>query len=81
MLGEIHCLVNDFPEMKEIVVQLTETDKTFAEQNKRYNALDEEIRQLELNDAPIEDESMHSLKHERAQLKDNLYQLLVAAKG
>lgn len=79
MLGEIHCLVNDFPEMEEIVVRLTKTDQAFAKLNDRYNALDEEIRHLELNDAPIADNAMHSLKHERAELKDKLYQSLLSA--
>jgi len=81
MLGEIHSLVNDFPELEDVVMQLTQTDKTFAKLNEKYNALDREIRGLELDDAPIADASMHSLKHERAELKDKLYQLLLSAKG
>ena len=80
MLGEIHCLINDFPNMEERIIKLTKTDQTFAQLNDRYNALDEEIRQLELKDAPIADTSMHSLKHERAELKDKLYQSLVSVK-
>ena len=80
MLGENHSLVNDFPEMEGVVAQLISTDRTFAKLNNRYNELDEEIRQLELQDAPIDDSAMHALKHERADLKDKLYQSLVAAK-
>lgn len=79
MLGEIHCLVNDFPEMEEIVARLIKTDEAFTKLNSRYNALDEEIRGLELKDAPIADDAMHALKHERAELKDKLYQSLVSA--
>jgi len=81
MLGEIHCLVNDFPELKDIVEQLIDTDKQFAEDNDRYNALDEEIREIELADAPIGDDAMHKLKHDRSVLKDSLYKRLIAQKS
>ena len=81
MLGEVHSLVNDFPDKKEVVAKLPETDSAFAELNDRYNVLDKEIRQLELRDAPIADDAMHALKHERAELKDKLYQSLVSASG
>ena len=80
MLGEIHSLVKDFPEMEETVSLLSKTDKTFEQLNGRYNQLDEEIRKLELDNAPVSDDSMHTLKHERSALKDKLYQLLLAAK-
>ena len=79
MLGEIHSLANDFPEMEDVIAQLIETDQGFAQLNKRYNTLDAEIRKLELKDAPISDEAMHELKHDRAELKDSLYRALVAA--
>lgn len=73
MLGEIHSLVNDFPQYQERISRLIESDATFASDNKRYTALDKEIRTLELNGAPIEDESMHQLKLDRAELKDFLF--------
>lgn len=81
MLGEKHSLLNDFPEMGEVVASLIEKDQAFAEMNVRYTALDDKIRKLELRDAPIADDAMHALKHERAELKDRLYQSLLAAKG
>jgi len=79
MLGENHSLVNEFPEYQEIIARLIESDEVFAQDTKHYNALDEEIRKLELNGAPIDDEAMHQLKHERAALKDTLYQRLAEA--
>lgn len=79
MLGENHSLVHEFPEYKDIIARLTKSDEVFAKDTKHYNALDKEIRGLELNDAPIDDEAMHQLKHERAVLKDALYQRLVDA--
>ncbi len=79
MLGEDHSLVNDFPEYLEVIKRLMESDIGFAAANKRYTALDKEIRTLELRGSPIEDQAMHQLKHDRAELKDELYQQLVAA--
>ena len=80
MLGEDHSLVHEFPEYKDIIAKLAESDEVFAKDTKRYNDLDREIRVLELNDAPIDDDAMHKLKNERAELKDALYQRLVDAK-
>jgi uncharacterized protein YdcH (DUF465 family) len=81
MLGEDHSLVNDFPEFVEVITRLMQNDQAFAAANKRYTALDKEIRTLELRGSPIEDQAMHQLKHDRAELKDQLYQQLVAAAG
>jgi uncharacterized protein YdcH (DUF465 family) len=52
MLGENHSLVNEFPEYQDIIAELTESDEVFAKETKHYNALDAEIRKLELNGAP-----------------------------
>lgn len=81
MLGENHSLVNDFPEFTDVIAGLLESDPDFAKDNKEYTAMDKEIRVLELNGAPIDDEAMHKLKHDRAEMKDSLYKRLVAAKG
>ena len=80
MLGENHSLVNEFPEYQETIARLTESDEVFAKDAKRYNDLDREIRELELNGTPIDDDAMHQLKNERAALKDSLSQRLVDAK-
>jgi uncharacterized protein len=78
MLGEVHSLTHEFPEYENIISKLTKNDTDFASNNKRYNALDKEIRVLELNGAPINDDEMHQLKQQRAELKDNLYHRLVS---
>ena len=80
MLGENHTLVNEFPEHKDIISRLVKSDKVFAKDAQRYNALDQEIRELELDGAPIDDDAMHQLKNERAALKDALYQRLIDEK-
>jgi uncharacterized protein YdcH (DUF465 family) len=78
MLGENHSLNNDFPEYKDTISALSKSDEKFAEKAKQYNQLDKEIRVLELKDAPIDDETMHQMKHDRAMLKDLLYQRLLS---
>lgn len=59
MLGENHSLVNEYPEYQDIISKPTERDEVFAKDTKHYNALDKEIRKLESNGAPIDDEAMH----------------------
>ena len=46
---------------------------------KQYNEIDKEIRVLELQDSPIDDEAMQQLKHDRMVLKDWLHQQLTDA--
>jgi len=77
MLGENHSLAHEFPDHLDAIAKLMASDEAFAKDATRYDALDKEIRELELNGAPIDDEAMHQLKHERAVLKDALYQRLV----
>ncbi|WP_096084986.1 YdcH family protein [Agaribacterium haliotis] len=73
MLGEKHSLLNEFPQSAVIIKKLIKTDGEFAEAAKTYNSLDEEIRELELEGSPIDDELMHQKKSKRAALKDSLY--------
>lgn len=79
MLGENHALIADFPEMKDTIATLVGSDPSFAQAMKDYNALDKEIRVLELNGSPIGDDAMMQLKYNRAELKDALYQRLSAS--
>lgn len=76
MLGEDHSLLKEFPEHKDDILSLAETDLNFNDQMKEYNAIDKQIRTLELRDSPISDEEMHTLKVRRAQMKDDLFQQL-----
>jgi len=81
MLGEDHSLIHEFPEYRDTIDHLTQNDQAFADDAKRYNRLDTEIRELELNSSPIDDQAMHQLKHDRSELKDSLYHRLVSAKS
>ncbi|MBV7298091.1 DUF465 domain-containing protein [Enterovibrio sp. NIFS-20-8] len=79
MLGESHSLKHEFPELENLIDHLIASDMHFAKEAARYNSLDTEIRKLELKGSPIEDEDMKRLKMERADLKDELYELLQKA--
>lgn len=81
MLGENHSLDKEFPQYQDTIDMLMQSNEVFAKESKHYNELDREIRKLELNDAPIADDEMHLLKHERAVLKDELYRFLVKAEN
>lgn len=76
MLGEDHSLTNDFPQYLNTIAELNKSDTEFAKKADKYDRLDKEIRTLELKDAPISDEQMNQLKHERSELKDWLYERL-----
>ncbi len=76
MLGENHSLLSEFPEFKEHIERLIESDQAFAVKAKKYDDLDAQIRQLELANSPASDATMHQMKHDRAELKDSLYKQL-----
>jgi uncharacterized protein YdcH (DUF465 family) len=78
MLGEDHSLIKEFPEHAEKINALTKSNPDFSDQCDKYNALDRQIRELEVGGAPIGDTEMRDLKHERRMLKDSLYKQLLA---
>lgn len=73
MLGEKHSLICDFPSLAEKINLLVKNDDSFAKQTLDYDLLDTEIRELELKNSPIDDATMQTKKHLRAELKDALY--------
>ncbi len=77
MLNENHAFILDFPELKLDIVQLNHDDPTFKAALQKYHQLDFDIRNLEVQNSPIDDESMNTLKIERMELKDVLYKQLV----
>ncbi|AEE23304.1 YdcH family protein [Paraglaciecola chathamensis] len=79
MLGESHALLVEFPAHKATIEALGQSDQAFTSQMQKYDALDKEIRELELSNSPIEDNEMHQMKHQRSILKDQLYQCLLHA--
>ncbi|WMN89201.1 YdcH family protein [Vibrio parahaemolyticus] len=79
MLGENHSLTHEFPEHLDTISHLSANDASFAENVRNYNALDKEIRVLELQGNPIDDHEMNMLKHNRAELKDWLHSRIMGA--
>ncbi len=79
MLGENHSLTHEFPDHLDTISQLAENDSSFAENVRNYNALDKEIRVLELQGSPIDDREMNVLKLNRAELKDWLHSRIMGA--
>lgn len=79
MLGEDHSLYAEFPKLTATINSLVETDESFKKDAALYHELDIAIRGLELDGSPISDSDMHQKKHDRAVLKDTLYQRLLEA--
>ncbi|HUX82495.1 MAG TPA: YdcH family protein [Halothiobacillus sp.] len=76
---EHHDLVHEFPEFKEKIHQLKMDNHHFARLFETYHTLNNEIEQAEKNDLPITDEHAETLKKQRLELKDQLYQILTSA--
>ncbi len=76
MLGEIHDILHEFPNLGETIKGLHETNPEFAQLMDSHDKLDTEIRDLEEHDQPTSDIHMEELKKERALLKDKIYNIL-----
>jgi hypothetical protein len=73
-----HELHLEFPEYRDLIKELKNNDPRFNEKLQEYTELDHEIEGLEKRDSPIGDDKLHRLKQKRAELKDDLYQVLVS---
>ncbi|MCC2638562.1 MAG: GTP-binding protein [Moraxellaceae bacterium] len=71
-----HALTRDFPELKERIQGLRQSDQHFSRLNDEYNAVDVEVARGETGEQNLSDEHMESLKKQRALLKDKLYAML-----
>ncbi|MDI9244254.1 YdcH family protein [Marinobacter sp. CHS3-4] len=76
-----HELHEEFPQFNQLIDQLRKDDPAFRERFAHYAKLDQEIEGLELRDSPIGDDSLHQLKQERLELKDDIYKELVRKSG
>ena len=79
MLGENHSLRNEFPDHLDTITELNNSNAEFAITLKQYDTLDKQIRELELRDSPISDDSIHDLKQQRVEMKDSLYHQIIAS--
>jgi len=71
-----HSLFNDFPDSREIIHQLKQSDPEFARKAAEYHELDHQVRGLEMRSIPTTDEVFESLKRQRMYLKDELYAMI-----
>jgi hypothetical protein len=78
MLGEVHDLVHEFPELHGKIDLMRERDPAFAQLMDAYDGLDARVRRLEELGTPVTDETIEDLKKERLLLKDRLYDRLRA---
>jgi hypothetical protein len=76
MLGEIHDVLHEFPELEGKIDEMRANDAAFAKLMDEYDALDARVRKLEELGTPVADETIEDLKKERLLLKDRLYDLL-----
>ena len=76
MLGEVHDILHEFPNLEETIKDLHETNPEFVKLMDDHDKLDTEIRDLEEHDQPTSDIHMEELKKQRALLKDRIYDIL-----
>jgi uncharacterized protein YdcH (DUF465 family) len=81
MLGENHSIHHEFPEHHELIDKLMNEDIHFKKLADEYNQLDNDIRSIEINNAPIEDLTFEQMKKKRIQLKDEVYIILHEKSG
>ena len=78
---EHHPLIKDFPELREQLHSLRESDSHFAQQADEYEALDKRICRVEDGVETLDDAALNALKQERVNLKDDIARDLKRAGG
>jgi uncharacterized protein len=79
MFGESHEIHQDFPQYRDMINQLHESDVEFKNIYHEYNAVNHEIDAIEHNVEPVSDEYAEHLKKKRVLLKDQIYARLQAS--
>jgi uncharacterized protein YdcH (DUF465 family) len=78
---EHHPLMNDFPELRETLHELRQSDNHFARIAGEYEELDKRICRVEDGVDLLDDGSLTALKQQRVSLKDDVARMLHKAKG
>lgn len=76
-----HPLIKDFPELRDTLHSLRQSDQHFARLADEYEALDKHICRVEDGVETLDDDGLSNLKQQRVGLKDNVAHLLDKAKG
>lgn len=78
MTVEHHDLVHELPEHREKIHALKLSSAHFSKLFDEYHVVTKEVERLENIGMPVSDESLEDQKKTRAQLKDQLYSMLVS---
>lgn len=78
---EHHPLSHEFPEYRQQLLDLHASDAKFAQMARNYEALDKRIYEAEDGRLALDDQTLHALKNERVQLKDQIAERLRKANG
>ncbi len=78
---QAHDLKSEFPQHVQTVADLKISNEYFAKLAKSYEEVNKQIRGVELEAMPaISDESLEILKKQRLLLKDQIFEMLQAAR-
>ena len=80
MLGESHELKDEFPEHREQISKLLETDAEFGRLFEQYQEINGEVIRTEQGIETHADDYLEGLKMKRVELKDRLYTILHSQK-
>ena len=75
-----HKLSVEFPELADTIASLKENNAHFVKLLDEHTDLDKQITKDEEGLKAISDDALHTLKQQRAKLKDVLYQMAIEAK-
>lgn len=76
MFVEHHPLVKEFPEHKDAIHSLKESDHHFARLFDEYHDVDKEVVRMEEDIEPAADHVIEDAKKRRLSLKDELFAIL-----
>jgi uncharacterized protein len=75
-MTEHHLLGREFPEYRDRIASLRQSNGHFRTMLEQYTLLDGEIASMDDNVTPASDETMETAKRRRMALKDELYKVL-----
>ncbi|TBW06551.1 DUF465 domain-containing protein [Azotobacter chroococcum subsp. isscasi] len=78
---DTHPLSKDFPEMREALQRLRQTDAGFSRLVESYEVLDKHICRVEGGTENMDDLQLNALKQERVVMKDDIARQLRKALG
>lgn len=74
-----HSLVTEFPEFRDRIHVLKQSDQHFAKLFDNYDAVAHDVQRIESGAEAASDDRLEALKKERLRLKDVLFSLLKRA--